>query len=765
MNPHQLHLKLQTAVKAFNDGDLKKSEKLLEQYVKESPNEFDPTHLLAVVYAHNSKHHNAIKFYKIALILNPNDAQLLSNFATSLNAVGNNQESLAAQEKAIKLDPINSEYWYNAGNIFCDLGKFEESFPYYEKALDLNPYSYQTLNNYGKALHDLKRFSEAINYYNQALQLNPKFIDCLNNKGVSLKELKRCKEALDCFDKALILKPNYAEALSNKGIVLSMLKKFDDAICCFNSSLELKPDYAEAWSNKGIILHLEYKQLENALEHHNHAIRLKSSYPEAWSNKAATLKDLNRHHEALHCYAKVLALKPNFEWLYGNLLHTKMKLCIWDSFEIDIKNLVSKIQSNEKVSEPFVPLFLTDDPKLHNQCAKNYIVDRHPFNPALGQIPPKVACKKIKLAYFSADFGRHAVSVLAAELFELHDKNKFEIIAFCFVADDKSMIRARLSQAFDQFIVVNALLDEEIAQLARNMEIDIAIDLGGFTGENRTGPFAYRMAPIQINYLGYPGTLGANYFDYIIADPILITDESRQHFAEKVVYLPHSYQANDRKRLISDKKFTRKELGLPENGFVFCCFNNNYKILPATFDGWMRILKAVEGSVLWLLQDNPLGAKNLIELAKKHGVSEKQLVFAERTSPPEHLARHHQADLFIDTFPYNAHTTASDSLWAGLPVLTLMGKSFASRVAGSLLTAIGLPELITYTQEEYEGLAIELATNPQKLAAIRQTLIDNRLTAPLFNSPLFTKHLESAYLRMYGRYQMGFEPEHIYIEK
>ena len=761
----QLQNILQDAIEAFNSGDLKKSEKLLSQYVKKAPAEFDPIHLLAVVYAFNLKHYEAIKYYKRALNLNPRDAQALSNLATSLNVIGNHQESLEAQEKAIKLDPNNADFWYNAGNILCDLGKFEESFKYYEKALNLNPYSDQTLNNYGKALLDLKRFSESINYFDQAIRLNPDFLECLINKGIGLKELKRFDEAIHCFDKALNLKPDYAEAWSNKGIVFSMLKKFDDAIRCFDEALNLKPDYAEAWSNKGIILRVEYKRLEEALSHHSHALSLKPDYAEAWSNKGATLKDLNRFDDALICYGKVLALKPNFDWMYGNLLLTKMKLCAWNSFDADIKNLVNKIQSHENVAEPFVSLFLIDIPLLHIQCTKKYIGECHPFNPSLGLIPKKPRREKIRIAYFSADFGRHAVSALAAELFELHDKNKFEIIAFSFAIDDKSMMHSRLNQAFDQFIVVNTLSDEELARFARDMEIDIAIDLGGFTGENRTGPFAYRMAPIQINYLGYPGTLGANYFDYIIADPILITDESRQHFAEKVLCLPNCYQANDRKRQISDKSFTRQELGLPENGFVFCCFNNNYKILPATFDSWMRILKAVEGSVLWLLQDNPLGAKNLIELAKKHGVSEKQLVFAERTSPPEHLARHHQADLFIDTFPYNAHTTASDSLWAGLPVLTLMGKSFASRVAGSLLTAIGLPELITYTQEEYEGLAIELATNPQKLATIRQTLIDNRLTAPLFNSPLFTKHLESAYLRMYERYQMGFEPEHIYIEK
>ena len=764
MNPQQLHLKLQTAVKAFNDGDLKKSEKLLEQYVKESPNEFDPTHLLAVVYAHNSKHHNAIKFYKIALRINPDDAQALSNFATSLNAIGNNQEALSSQEKAIKLDPNNPEFWYNAGNILCDLKKYDASFQYYEKALILNPYSYQTLNNYGKALYDLKRFSESISYYSQALQFNPNYQECLINYGVSLKELKRFNESIECFDKALMLNPGHAEAWSNKGIVLCMLKKYDEAIDHFDKALTLKPNYAEAWSNKGVILHHELKRLEDSLSHHNRALELKPNYAEAWSNKGSVLNDLNRYDQALFCYQQALVFKPDFDWLYGNLLHTKMKLCDWSSFETDANRLFHGIALNEKIAQPFVPLFLSDNPKLHKQCAESYIADLFPPNISLGKNLPKETKSKIRIGYFSADLGKHAVSALAVELFELHDKNHFEIIAFSFGLDDKSVMRTRTSKAFDHFIDAKKLSDKEVSELAREMGVDIAVDLGGFTGDNRIGPFPYRAAPIQVNYLGYPGTTGAEYIDYIIADKILIPPDLHQHYSEKVIYLPNSYQANDRKRLISDNKFTRQELNLPENGFVFACFNNNYKILPTIFASWMRILKSVEGSVLWLLQDNLVGAKNLKEIAKKFDISEDRLIFATRTSPPEHLARHCHADLFLDTFPYNAHTTASDSLWAGLPILTLKGESFASRVAASLLTAINLPELITSSPEEYEALAIELATNPQKLATLRQALAENRTTAPLFNTPLFTTHLESAYLKMYERYQMGLEPDHLFVD-
>jgi predicted O-linked N-acetylglucosamine transferase (SPINDLY family) len=358
----------------------------------------------------------------------------------------------------------------------------------------------------------------------------------------------------------------------------------------------------------------------------------------------------------------------------------------------------------------------------------------------------------------------HAVAILIAELIEIHNKEQFEFIAFSLGPDVKDGMQKRLSKAFDQFIDVRNKSDQAVAKLSRQLGIDIAIDLGGLTADCHTGIFSFRAAPIQVNYLGYPGTMGANFIDYIIADHTLIPAKSEKFYAEKIIYLPNTYQVNDRKKVISDKQFSRAELELPEDSFVFCCFNNNYKILPETFDGWMRILSAVEGSVIWLFQDNDWALNNLKEEAQKRGISEGRLVFAKRLPLPEHLARHRQADLFLDTFPCNAHTTTSDALWAGLPVLTLMGESFASRVAASLLTAIDLPELITSSQEHYEALAIELATNPAKLKVIKAKLEANRLTTPLFDTPRFTKHLEDAYTKMYERYHADLPPEHIYIE-
>ena len=439
-----------------------------------------------------------------------------------------------------------------------------------------------------------------------------------------------------------------------------------------------------------------------------------------------------------------------------------MKICSWSDLEESLSKISTKVMACEKVANPFLLLALNDDALLHKKSSEIYVQSTYPLNTMLGPIIKRPQNHKIKLGYFSADFHNHATGYLMAELFELHDKSKFELIGFSFGPTTNDEMRHRLEKSFDQFIEVDSKSDVEIAQLSRNLKLDIAVDLKGFTQDSRTGIFSYRAAPIQVNYLGYPGTMGADYIDYIIADKTLIPTESQLLYAEKVVYLPNSYQVNDRKRLISNRRFTRQEHGLPEDDFVFCCFNSNYKILPDIFASWMRILHAVEGSVLWVFQDNPWVIENLKSEALNFGICINRLIFAEQIPLAEHLARHHQADLFLDTLPYNAHTTTSDALWTGLPVLTLTGKSFASRVAASLLNAIGLPELITSSQEEYEALAIKLAKTPQKLADIKSKLASNRLTSPLFDTPLFTKNLEDAYIKMHERYRSGLQPNHIF---
>jgi protein O-GlcNAc transferase len=641
----------------------------------------------------------------------------------------NLQRSKDLIETILKVQPKNFEANHLIGVICGVQNDHAQAKKYFEKALKANNKDVWTYFNLAKSLTELGEVSEALHQYSKAIQLKPNFAEALTNKSNILCKLKRLDEALTHSEKAIQLMPNLAEAWSSRAFILYGMKLYDEAIASSEKSIELKPDLAEPYYNLGNIFHFQ-KEFELAIRN----------------------------------YEKTYNLDPEYDYLLGYILNIKMMMCDWSDFEHTRKLLLQKLTNKQKTSDPFCNLAIADSPAAHRDCSEIYIQDRAPSNNSLGAIPKKLLNNKILLGYFSADFHNHAVSFLIAELFELHNQEQFELIAFTFGPEVKDEMHNRLSKSFNQFIDIRNKSDQEVAILSRKLGVDIAIDLVGLTRDSRTGIFSFRAAPIQVNYLGYPGTMGANYIDYIIADNNLIPAKSKEFYSEKIIYLPNTYQVNDRKKIISDMKFSRAELGLPEDSFVFCCFNNNYKILPETFDGWMRILIAVEGSVLWLFQDNDWVVNNLKEEAQKRGISEGRLVFAKKLPLPEHLARHRQVDLFLDTFPYNAHTTASDALWAGLPVLTLMGESFASRVAASLLTAIGLPELITSSREHYEALAIELATNPTKLKVIKAKLESNRLTTPLFDTPRFTKHLEDAYTKMYERYHADLPPEHIYIE-
>jgi predicted O-linked N-acetylglucosamine transferase (SPINDLY family) len=475
------------------------------------------------------------------------------------------------------------------------------------------------------------------------------------------------------------------------------------------------------------------------------------------------LCELRRYDEAIAAYDRALSIKPDLECIEGSRLNAKMNLCNWERLDEERNNLTETVISGKANTDPLVMLRLSDLSEVHLRCARSRIAVKHPQKVKSIWKNTIYMHEKIHVGYVSADLHKHATAHLIAELFELHDKARFSITAFSLGRDDKSDMRRRLVGAFDRFIDCRVLSDYQVASAIAGAEIDILIDLKGFTQDARTNIFAHRPAPVQVNYLGYPGSMGAPYIDYIIGDATLLSTANESFYTEKVVQLPNSYQPNDRKRQISSKIFTRREVGLPESGFVFCCFNDNYKILPSTFASWMRILRSVDSSMLWLLAETQTATLNLRKQAEKCSIDPSRLVFANRLDLPEHLARHQLVDLFLDTLPYNAHTTASDALWAGVPVLTQVGNAFAGRVAASLLNAVGLPELITHSAEEYEALAIELALQPEKLNAIKQKLARGRLATPLFNTPLYTRHLEAAYEAMYHRYQAGLPPDHIVI--
>jgi protein O-GlcNAc transferase len=478
----------------------------------------------------------------------------------------------------------------------------------------------------------------------------------------------------------------------------------------------------------------------------------------AWYGRGNILTALGRHDEAFAAYDKALALKPTGA-ARGGRFNAKMQICDWRNFDTEVQQLLSEVRSGVTGVVPFLLSSIPSSLSDQLQCAKLCIADKRGSAEFPSRPSPRYEHDRIRLAYVSSDLRPHPVSYLIAGLIEGHDRKFFHVTGVSLQPEDSSEFGQRIKHGFDDFIDVSNMSDESVGQILRQREIDIAIDLNGHTKNDRPNIFASRPAPVQVNYLGYPGTMGADYIDYLIADHIVIPRSHQEFYTEKIVYLPNTYQVNDAKRAISDKIFSRNECALPDAGFVFCSFNNNFKILPHVFDCWMRILKRIDGSVLWLLEASPVAASNLRKEAAARGVDPARLVFAARMHHTSHLARHRLADLFLDTMPYNAHTTASDALWAGLPLLTLIGETFAGRVAASLLTAVGLPELITTTLEAYEELAIELATNPEKLAAIKSRLGRNRMTAPLFNTQLFVGQIESAYTAMYALYQANLPPE------
>ena len=788
---------MQHAVAAYNTGEWAKAEQLTRLILNARADHFGALNLLGIMAAQTRRPEEAADLFGRAVAARPADAAAHCNYGNSLNDLKRFEEALDSYSLALKIKPDFFEAHFNRSNTLREFKRFEEALDGYACALKIKPDDVEVYNNRGLVLLELKRFEEALDSFAHALKIKPDFAEACNNLGLTLQELKRFEDALDSFARALKIKPDFAEAYNNLGLTLQELKRFEDALDSFAHALKINPDFAEVYSNRGNTLR-ELNRFEEALDSYAHALRIRPHFAEAYNNRGLALQELKRFEDALDSFADALKIRPDFaevynnrglalqelkrfedaldsyahalmirpdcDWSYGNWLYMKMLLCDWSNFDAQIADLAAKIQQAKKATPPFPTLALLDCLSLQRQAAETWVSEKCPPSRLLPTIAKRARHERIRVGYFSGDYRNHPVSLLTAEMLERHDRSRFEVVAFSFGPDTQDEMRKRMERAFDRFIDVRGKSDLDIVQLAQSMEVDIAVDLGGFTEGCRPNLFALRVAPLQVSYLGYLGTLGAAYMDYLIANTTIIPCEHQRHYAEKIVYL-RTYQANDSKRVISDKIFSRKELGLPRTGFVFCCFNASYKIVPETFDGWMRILRHVEDSVLFLLAENVTARRNLRKEAVERGVAADRLVFGERLPVPEYLARYRTADLFLDTLPYNAGTTASDALWAGLPVLTRMGESFAARVAASLLNDIGLPELVTSTQEQYEATAIELASNPARLAEIKERLHRNRLETPLFDTERFTKDLENAYTQIYERYQSDLSPDHIYVAR
>jgi protein O-GlcNAc transferase len=716
------------AIELFQGGNPKQAEHLLLEVLAIDENNSAALEIIAFVKASCGDYISAEIFLHRVLGLNPKNSNALRLLGVALAQKRDWDSALEHLQKSIILDPTNGVAHSNIGNVLLELKRYDEALVAYENATAADPGYAEAWSNTGNALFKMKRYEEALKFYDKAISIQPQYFQAISNKANSLTQLKLFDEALILYDSALTIHPNFAEAYANKSACLRLMHQYQQAELCAKEAIKINPNY-----------------------------------PEGWANLAEVFSRNRLYEKAIECFTEARNLNISTAFIDGVILGLKEMVGDWSSYDFIKNELPYQLKNSKDVILPFSALSILDDPQDQLRAATIFTNSEYPQNDSLGPIK-KYSNPKIKIAYFSADFKDHPVSFLTAELFEIHDRNQFEIYGFSLKQAKSSPIRERLIAGFDHFLDVDSKTDSEIATLVRNLQIDIAIDLGGHTQDARTGIFAHRAAPVQVNYLGFAGTMGASYMDYIIADRIVIPPEHQEYYLEKKVYLPNSYMVDDSKRLPSSRQFSRSDFGLPEDGVIFCCFNNSYKFNPPRIASFAKILANTPKSVLWVSENNPSFRKNLLAEFTKLGIPEGRVLFAGRVDALEdHLARYRLADLFLDTSPYNAHTTALDSLKAGTPIISLAGKSYASRAGASFLAAIGLPELITHSEEEFVEVASRLGENPQALKMLKEKLAANYQTMPLFNSKLFCKHLEMAYLEMHRRHTNDLPSSDIHI--
>jgi protein O-GlcNAc transferase len=723
------------------------------------PNMAEGLYNRGVVLADLKRFELAVESYDRALVLQPEMMAAIVNRAVALAAMQRYDDAIAGYDRAIAMQPSNVLALVHRGLAHRTMQRPQKALADYDRALALDPTHMDAQYNRGVVLMDLERAADALASFDAVMPAYHANAEMLNNRGVALWNLKRPAEALESIERALQLEPDFAEAWGNRGLALRDLKRTDDAIASFDMVLRLEPNNAVALNSRGNVLR-DKKDFEAAVESYSRAIALRPDYAEALINRGYTLWSLKRNDEGTADVERGLALDPDYAYGRGELLHVRMFSADWHDFDSRKAELEKLVLAGQKVVQPFNFQAVAETPESARACSRNWVKDRYPE--MRGRPHDRSARRgreKIRIGYLSGEFRQQATAVLMAGLYERHDRAQFEIVAIDAGYSDQTPMRARLEMAFDRWINIASLSDQEAAEVIRDVEIDILVNLNGFFGEARMGVFAQRPAPVQVNYLGFPATLGAPYIDYIIADQVVIPQDERHFYDEQVVYLPDSYQANDDRGREMALTPGRAEAGLPANAFVFCNFNNAYKLTPSTFDSWMRILKQVDGSVLWLLESAAPYAGNLRREAEKRGVAGTRLIFAPDLPTDQHLARLQLADLFLDGLPYNAHTTASDALWAGVPLITAKGTTFPGRVAASLLLAVELPELVTENMSDFEALAVRLAKDPAALKALRDRLAQSRNRTALFDTDRFRKNIEAAYRTMWESWLAGEQPK------
>jgi protein O-GlcNAc transferase len=751
----------QQAVALHDQGRLWEAEGLYRVVLKADRSHFGALCRLGLVQLQCARFQDAVPLFRRAIRLDCHSADAQQYLASALTGVGRCEEAVECYQKALAIRPDFSEAHNNLGHALQKLERFAEAIAAFEKAVALRPDYAEARNNLGNVLHILDRSEEAIVQYKLAVAIRPGYAEAYWNLGNALRAVNRAEEAIAQYEKALAIRPDYAEANNSLGNALRILGRHEEAIVQFEQAIAKRRSYVEAQLNLGQVL-TEFERHEAAIAQYDSVLAVDRRHVEALAGRGRALAGLKRHREAVASFEKALKLDPNHPFALGGLVRSAAEACDWTATTRRIPELVARAAGGALV-DPLDLLVYSDDPALHLGCAKSFVRQALPVRPTPLWTGAAWQNRKIRLGYVAAGFHEHPTAYLTAQLIEIHDRSQFEVLGFAIGPDDHSDIRARLMRGFDRFLDVRPQTDEEVAHLIKDMQVDIVIDRSGYTTNSRPGIFTYRPAPIQVNYIGYPGTLGADFHDYVIADQTVLPFDQQPFYSEKIVHLPESYLVNDTRRLTAVDTPTREEAGLPTHGFVFCCFNLTSKITPQMFDIWMRLLRQIEGSVLWLLRTHPATEENLAKEAAARGVDPARLVYADRIKLDAHLARHRLADLFLDTLPYGAHTTANDALLAGLPLVTCLGKAFAGRVAASLLVAIGLPELVTRSLEEYEACALRLAKEPSLLGKLRDRLQQNKGTYPLFDSDCYRRQIEAAYMTMCELWQGGEKPRNFAI--
>lgn len=767
------------------------AEKRLLDVLESEPGHVGALNVLALLLTQTGRHAKAEKYFIEAIRIFPSSDATYFNYGLALKALERPAEALEMFSKSLAINPRSSDTWNNRGTVRSSLGDLQGAVADLDKAISLDRSNFLAHANKGKALGVLRRHAEAAIAYEQAIALKPDLAEAWLGLGIAAGALKRFDRALAAYDRAIALNPDRAEARVGRGNCLLALDRAPEALDSYELAAARSSPSPEPHLGKGHAL-LRLNRFAEALESYQRALAIEPEHRDALISCGNALFQLGRMNEAIAAYARGLEKYPLDAALLANranalvatgqleaairdyeqalrivpgdpvalngLANALLDVCDWDKLATPLRELAGLVRKGAAIP-PLLFIRTSDDPLSHLELARSYVK-------AAVQTPPRIEPRvvaapvdKIRVAYLSADFRQHPVANQLAGLIERHDRSRFEAIAVSFGRDDGSDVRARLVAGFDRFEDVSCVGDHDVALRLRELQVHIAVDLMGHTLGARPGILAHRPVPVSASFLGFPGTTGADFIDYVIADEAVLPFDQAANYTEKIVHLPECFFPSDPKKQAAPQLPSRVEAGLPEQGFVFCCFNNSYKFSAPVFAAWMRLLACVQGSVLWLSRTNDRAAANLRGAAQTHGIDPDRVIFASRVpSMADHLARQQLADLFLDTLPYNAHSTAIDALAAGVPVLTCIGQAFAGRVAASMLRAVNLPELVTRGLEEYEALAKRLAADPQLLQAIRGKLENSLRNAPLFDADRYCRHIEAAYTMMWDRWQRGQGP-------